>query len=239
LLARKAKNGLIDGSGFYTEQPPRYKWDGVTQCYTSHAFRELAKLQDATGFKSDAAWNAYAADLASRFNTLFWRSDHFGEYIHPEHGLVDSHGLSDVNWAAVAFGIATDEQLKKLWPRLMEEKGFWYADMPTQTVTKPFTYADWELNYGPPCPDPPLADVAAMGRTWYLEAMACKQMKAHDRLIESVRKVYKARDAGGFWRERYHPQKDGTVKAEGAPKYCEYPSVLVRVVLGTPDVFCM
>ena len=74
------------------------------------------------------------------------------EYIHPEHGLVDSHGLSDVNWAAVAFGVATDEQLKKLWPRLMDEKGFWLGDMPTQTVTKPFAYESWDKTSGRPAP---------------------------------------------------------------------------------------
>jgi hypothetical protein len=38
--------------------------------------------------------------------------------------------------------------------------------------------------------------------------------------------------------ERYHPQKDWTVTAAGVQKYCEYPEVLVRLVLGTPEVFC-
>jgi hypothetical protein len=205
-----------------------------------HALRELARVVKAAGFKpeSDAWLNDAADDLTKSFIAEFWRNDHFAEYIHLEHGLVDSHGLSDVNWAAVAFGVATDEHLKKLWPRLIEEKGFWLGGMPTLTVTKPFAYEGWEQNFGPPCPVPPLNDVAAMGRAWYLDAMACKRMKAHDRLIESARKVCKAAKADGFWRERYHPQKDGTVKAAGAPKYCEYPAVLVRVVLGTPEVFC-
>ncbi len=146
--------------------------------------------------------------------------------------------MSDVNWAAVAFDVATDEHLNMLWPRLMAEKAFWLGGMPTQSVTKPFAYEAWEQNFGPPCPVPPLADVAAMGRVWYLEASACKRMKAHDRLIESVRKVCRAGQPDGYWRERYHPQKDGTVKAEGAPKYCEYPAVLVRIVLGNQALFC-
>src|SRR4051794_14657326 len=38
LLSCKTDNGLIGGSGFYTELPPRYGWDGVTQCYVTHAF---------------------------------------------------------------------------------------------------------------------------------------------------------------------------------------------------------
>ena len=119
----------------------------------------------------------------------------------------------------------------------MNEKGFWLGDIPTQTVTKPFAYETWEQNFGPPCPVLPLNDVAAMGRAWYLEALACKRMKAHDRLIESVRKVCRAAK-DGYWRERYHPQKDGTVSQDGSQKYCEYPAVLVRVVLGSPEVFC-
>lgn len=238
LISRKAKNGLISGSGFYSEQPPRMEWDGVTQCYVIHALRELARIIGAAGYKARSDWwlKEAADELAKSFSAQFWRGDHSGEYIHPEKGLVDSHGLSDVNWAAVAFGVATDEQLKVLWPRLLEAKEFWYGDMPTQSVTKPFAYAPWEQNFGPPCPVPPLADVAAMGRVWYLEVMACKRMKAHDRLAESVRKVCRmAKD--GYWRERYHPQKDGTVSQDGAQKYCEYPAVLVRAVLGTPEVF--
>lgn len=240
LLSRKSKNGLISGSGFYTEQPPRYKWDGLTQCFVIYALRELARISSAAGYNARSDWwpNEAASDLTNSFIAEFWRGDHFGEYIHPDHGLVDSHGLSDVNWAAVAFGVATDEQLKTLWPRLVEAKEFWWADMPTQAVTKPFAYADWELNFWAPCPAPPLNDVAAMGRVWYLEAMACKRMKAHDRLVESVRKVCRAA-MDGFWRERYHPQNDGTVKAYGAAKYCEYPAVLVRLVLGMPEVFCV
>jgi hypothetical protein len=238
LLSRKAKNGLINGSGFYSEQPPRFQYDGVTQCYVIHALRELARIIDEADYKPRSGWwlKEAAGELTKSFNSNFWRDDHFGEYIHPEHGLVDSHGLSDVNWAAVAFGVATDAQLKVLWPRLMAAKEFWIADMPTQTVTEPFSYAKWEQNFAPPCPVPPLADVAAMGRVWYLEAMACRRMKAKDRLVESVRNVCKAAK-DGYWRERYHPQKDGKVTADGAQKYCEYPAVLVRVVLGNRELF--
>jgi hypothetical protein len=239
LLRRKANNGLINGCGFYSEQPPRKEWDGVTQCYVIHALRELARVIKHMGMKpeADGLLSAAADGLTKSFSREFWRGDHFGEYIHPEHGLVDSHGLSDVNWAAVAFNVATDEQIRALWPKLMAAKEFWWGEMPTQSVTKPFAYEGWEQNFGPPCPVPPLNDVAAMGRVWFLEAMACKRMKAHDRLIESVRKVCRmAKD--GYWRERYHPQKDGTVSQDGSQKYCEYPAVLVRVVLGAPEVFC-
>jgi hypothetical protein len=238
VLSRRGNNGLVGGSGFYTELPPRYGCDGVTQCYAIHALRELSRLSAAAGDKAaEAAWSARADELAKTFITVFWREDHFAEYIHTERGLVDLHGLSDVNWAAVAFDIAVDRNLELLWPCLLDEPGFWWGDIPTQTVTKPFTYEKWEYNEPVPLQVVPLNDVAAMGRAWYLEATACRRMHAGDRMRESTRRVCRAAKSDGYWRERYHPQPDGTVTPAGAQKYCEYAAVLVRVVLGNRDVF--
>jgi len=133
--------------------------------------------------------------------------------------------------------VATDEHCKVLWPRLTAAKEFWLGDIPTQTVTKPFAYEAWEQNPGPPCPVPPLNDVAAMGRAWSLEAGACRRMNDNARLIESVRKVCQIGLPKGNWRERYHPQPNGTVKPAGAERYCEYPAALVREVLGNRELF--
>jgi hypothetical protein len=237
LLNHKSPNGLIGGSGFYTELPPRWGWDGITQCYAIHAFRDMAKLCHASGDKKgEAAWSKHADELTKTFTAKFWRKDHYAEYVHVKQGIVDLHGLSDVNWAAVAFGIADAEKLKVLWPRLLAEPAFHWGGMPTLTVTKPFSYEKWEYNEPVPMQVPPLNDVAAMGRAWYVEAMAMKRMHADERLVESVRLVCRAA-VDGYWRERYHPQPDGTVAPSGAQKYCEYAAVLVRVVLGSPDVF--
>ena len=239
LLSRKSENGLISGSGFYVESPPRFGWDGITQCYVTHAFRELANLFRAAGAKNNAAaWSAQADTLTKTFTSTFWRQDHFSEYIHAERGLVDSHGLTDVNWAGVAFGIAAGRSLKRLWARLMKEPGFWLGGMPTQSVTQPFSYESWEYNEPVPFPVTPLQDVAAMGRVWFLEATACQRLGAHERLVESARKVCRAASSDGYWRERYHPQRDGTIVPAGAQKYCEYAAVLVRVVLANRKVFC-
>ncbi len=233
VFGRITSNGLVSGSGFYTELPPREGWDGVTQCYAVHALRELARMMHATHHKDAKLWSARADALAKSFVAAFWREDHFGEYVHISHGLVDSHGLSDTNWAAVAFGIAGSRQLKKLWPKLMNEPAFWLGGMPTQTVTKPFAYEDWERDPVPFATPSPTHDVAAMGRAWYLEALACQRMHANDRLVDSVRKVCQiAKD--GYWRERYHPKADGTIEPAGAEKYCEYAAVLARVVLANP-----
>jgi hypothetical protein len=238
LLTLTAANGLIGGAGFYMELPARYNWDGVTQCYVIHALRELAGLYGAAGDAArQSAWSAHADKLTDVFQSLFWREDHFGEYVHPDRGLVDSHGLSDVNWAAVAFGIAAGKHLDLLWPRLLKEPGFWRGDMPTQNASKPFDYAKWEYDEPLPVALRPLNDVAAMGRVWYLEVLACRRMKARDRLFESVQKVCRAAKSDGYWRERYHPQPNGTVVPAGAEKYCEYAAVLVRAVFGDQEVF--
>ncbi|HEY5909007.1 MAG TPA: hypothetical protein VJA21_00230 [Verrucomicrobiae bacterium] len=237
LLTMRKDSGLIGGSGFYVESPPREGCDGITQCYAVHAFRRLAKLCRKVGDAAKAAdWSAHAKRLAEAFVTAFWREDHFGEYVHPEHGLVDTHGLSDVNWAAVAFDPADNQKRKRLWARLIAEPGFWAGDMPTQLVTKPFTYDKWEYSRSADCPGDPLNDVAAMGRVWYLEAMACQRMKAHARLVDSVRKVCRAAQ-DGYWRERYHLKADGSVSADGSQKYCEYAAVLARVVFGNRKLF--
>jgi len=63
-------------------------------------------------------------------------------------------------------------------------------------------------------------------------------MREQKRLAESVRKVCRAAQPEGFWRERYHPKADGSVSPDGAQKYCEYAAVLVRVVFANQDVFC-
>ncbi len=153
LLTLRKDSGLIGGSGFYIEAPPREGCDGVTQCYAVHAFRQLARLFRAAGEKTQGAvWSAHADKLAKTFVEVFWREDHFGEYVHPQHGLVDTHGLSDVNWAAIAFSLADSRKLKRLWPRLMGEPAFWAGDMPTQIVTKPFAYEKWEFSRSPDCP---------------------------------------------------------------------------------------
>ncbi|MBM3883201.1 MAG: hypothetical protein FJ387_26390 [Verrucomicrobia bacterium] len=238
LLTLRTDSGLIGGSGFYIEAPPREGCDGVAQCYAVHAFRQLARLCQAVDEPvRGVEWTGHAAGLAKRFNEFFWRDDHFGEYLHPERGLVDAHGLSDVNWAAVAFGLADNRQLDRVWPRLVGEPAFWAGDMPTQLVTRPFAYEPWEFRRSQDCPADPLNDVAAMGRVWYVEAMACRRMKAHTRLVESVRKVCRAAQNEGYWRERYHLKPDGSFSADGSQKYCEYAAVLARVVFANREIF--
>jgi hypothetical protein len=240
VLSRLSPNGLMGGAGFYMEAPPRHQWDGVTQCYGVYAFRQLAALNQALGRQAAGAeWTEHAKKLATRFGEFFWQQDHFAEYVHPERGVVDTHGLSDVNWAAIGLGVANDQQAQILWSKLTAEKAFWLGDMPTHVVTKPRTYEAWELPEPVPFKHTKTTyDVAAMGRVWHLEALACLRMRDHRRLRESVIKVCQmGRRHGWFWYERYPATWFNRVKPVGTYGYCEYPSILVRVVLGNPGVF--
>lgn len=240
LLTRISPNGLMGGAGFYMESPPRNQWDGITQCYTIHAFRDLAALNNILGRKdAGVEWNRHADALRAKFLSVFWRGDHFAEYVHPDHGVVDLHGLSDVNWAAIGLEVANDDQTRRLWPLLMQEPVFWRGGMPTHLVTKPFAYQPWE--HAEPLPFKYTEwtnDVAAMGRVWYLEVLACLKMQEHKRLRESVVKVcQKGQQSGWLWYERYHAGEGDTVKPGGAYGYCEYAAILIRAVVGNPTVF--
>ena len=241
LLSRRSGNGLISGAGFYLERPPRNQWDGITQCYTCRALRMLAEMNASLGrLEASDYWAGEADAIANVFRDVFWRVDHFAEYVHPDHGLVDLHGLTDVNWAAVALDVATEQQARALWPLMLAEESFWFGGMPTQLVSKPYAYQDWELGEPLPFVDSkgPLYDVSAMGRVWYLEALACLKMGELERVRESVRQVcLMGKRHGWLWHERYLPMQTKDVFPAGPRGYCEYAAILVRIVLGNPDVF--
>jgi hypothetical protein len=242
VLSRKDPvNGLVGGAGFYIECPPRNQWDGITQCYAVAAFRRLAGMYERVGNAGGAsAWSREAEALAATFLATFWRGDHFAEYVHPTQGVVDRHGLSDVNFAAIALDVATDEQAAIVWPKLSSETAFWHGGMPTQLVTRPHAYERWE--HPEPLPfehvNGPTYDAAAMGRVWYLDALASRRMGEWKRLVESARLVCAMGERHGWqWHERYPAQPDGSATPAGPAGYCEYAAVLVRVVLSNFRAF--
>lgn len=221
-LARlTSENGAVKGGGYYVERPARLDYDGVTQPHAIDAFHRTASLNRLVGdAKAANRYDEIAERIRSHFISRFWTKDHFGEYIHPERGMIDSHGLSDTNWAALAFGSVTPQQQAVLWPRVRDESRFYYGGMPTGIVTEPNAYESWEFPY------PDRMDAAAMGRVWYLESQARARMRDAEGLVASIRRVCEVgRNAGYYWRERYGP-KGGY----GAEKYCEYPANLIRVI---------
>jgi hypothetical protein len=226
LAALTDDQGAVKGAGYYVERPTRVESDGVAQCHAVDAFRRTAALNRLLG-DEDAAkrYEALADRVRQHFVTRFWVGDHFAEYINPEHGIIVHHGLTDVDWAAIALDIATPDQQAILWPLLKDENRFYYGGMPTGISTRPETYEDWEFTH------PDRHDLAAMGRVWYLDAQARARMGDAQGLWEGIRKVCKVgRDNGYYWRERYHPDGRGGMVAVGPNTYCEYPANLIRII---------
>lgn len=171
LASLTTDDGAVKGAGYYVERPTRVEFDGVSQCHAVDAFRRAAALNEIVGDdKSAGKYRQIADRIESHFRKRFWLNDHFIEYIHPEHGLISNHGLTDVDWSAIAAGVASAEQIALLWPRLKDEEQFYYGGMPTGIATFPKTYESWESTYSD------TMDLAAMGRVWHLEAWARARM---------------------------------------------------------------
>lgn len=221
LASLTTTDGLVRGAGYYMERPTRVEYDGVAQCHAVDAFRRAADLNEIAGCEETAEkYRKLGARIESCFHSRFWLKDRFAEYIHPERGVIANHGLTDVDWSAVALDVASAEQLALLWPQLKNENRFYYGGMPTGVAAHPENYESWESTY------PDSMDMAAMGRVWHLEAWARARMGDAAGLIDSIQRVCKVgRENGYYWRERY--KESG---GYGAEKYCEYPANLIRIV---------
>lgn len=218
--------GMVRGAGYYVERPTRIASDGVAQCHAFDAFRRVAALNRVLGKEETALrYEELASRIQSYFTSEFWKETHFAEYWNPEHGFITSHGLTDVDWAALATGAALPEQAEKVWPQLRTEADFYYGGMPTGISTRPEMYKDWEFAH------PDRHDLAAMGRVWFLEAWARSRHGDAEGLLDGLRRVAKVgQDNGYSWRERYYPSDMDTLVPAGAENYCEYPANFLRVV---------
>ncbi|MBP6508512.1 MAG: hypothetical protein KA257_13190, partial [Opitutaceae bacterium] len=202
LIQQVSPEGLVPGGGFYLERPSRLDYDGVTQCYVAHALRLAAALLD------DPACTAVADRMTTTFRKKFWAGDHCVEYIHPERGAISHHGFTDVDWAAIATGMATPEQIAVLWPQLRANRDFVYNGIPTGIATRPETYEAWEMQ------NLDRHDLAAMGRVWYLEAWARARMGDQAGLLESLRQVTRVGRANNWsWYERYYSERTGDLSS--------------------------
>ncbi len=228
LAALTDARGAVAGAGYYVERPARIEYDGVAQCHAVDAFRRAAGLNRAAGDEAAAAkYEVLAERIRRHFTGRFWvdGKNQFAEYDNPRRGLISGHGLTDTDWAAVALDVATDAQRNALWPKLRDEKGFYFGGMPTGIAAKPETYEDWEFTHGD------RHDLAAMGRVWYLDAQARARMGDAEGLLRGIRRVCEeGAKNGGYWRERYQPDGGGGVRAAGPSTYCEYPANLIRIV---------
>jgi hypothetical protein len=217
--------GLVKGGGFYIERPPRHDFDGVSQCCNADAYRVAARLFGKLGDRDTADRCLRLAERVTRgFHNHFWAGGQCVEYIHPTRGAISCHGLTDVDWAAIATGTLARERVPGLWEKLRGEPDFIYDGTPTGIATRPETYEDWETSSD-------RHDAAAMGRVWYLEAMARRRMGDAEGLVESLRKVCETGRANNWsWHERYYSKRSGDLGLYRMEWYVEYPACLVRVV---------
>ncbi len=222
------RNGAVGGAGYYVERPLRRERDGVSQCHAVDAFRRAAALNRIVGDSGQAeACRGLARRVQDHFTAAFWIAGEgrFAEYDHPERGRIFGHGLTDVDWAALALDVATEEQAALLWPKLKDESGFHYGGMPTGIASRPEAYEDWEFTY------PDRHDLAAMGRVWMLEAQARASRGDAEGLKRGLLAVCREGARHGYrWRERYRSDGRGSPRGDGPDGYCEYPANLIRVV---------
>ncbi|MEI6519561.1 MAG: hypothetical protein WCO98_05930, partial [bacterium] len=213
-------DGLMPGGGYYLERPTRLEFDGVNQCYSAYSLAQAARLFASANETVEEVKCLEAANcLTTAFRQHFWAGDHCVEYIHPEHGAISHHGFTDVDWAAVATGVASDSQIDMLWPKLKDNHDFLYNDIPTGIATHPETYEDWEMQ------NIDRHDLAAMGRVWYLECWARSRMNDHKGIINSLRCVAEIGKANNWsWWERYYSEKTGDLGKYHFNRYCEYPA---------------
>ncbi len=226
LMTLTSREGVVRGAGYYIERPTRIESDGVAQCHAVDAFRRVAALNRVLEREKAAVHYEQMADrIAACFTAKFWTGTHFAEYLHPTRGLISAHGLTDVDWAALATGVALPRQQATLWPRLRSETAFYYGGMPTGISTRPETYEDWEFTY------PDRHDLAAMGRVWFLESWARSRFHDAAGLLDGLHRVAdEGRKHDYFWRERYYPSSTSSTVPAGAEKYCEYPANFIRIV---------
>jgi hypothetical protein len=225
-------DGRVGGAGFYVEMPTRIEWDGVSQCYAVDALQRVSALNAKAGESQQSQrWAELAGLIRANFRREFWRGDHCVEYIHPDRGPMDRHGLTDVDWASLATGLLPEDAAGRLWNRLKDERGFRYGGMPTGIATAPETYEDWEFIPAEQFPKHDRRhDLAAMGRVWYLESWARARHGDVAGLCDSMRAVAEVGAPNKYaWQERYFPSKEG-LRPGGPLTYCEYPANLIRIV---------
>jgi hypothetical protein len=192
LASLVADVGAVKGAGYYVERPTRVEYDGVSQCHTADAFQRIAELNAIVGNHKEARnYKKLSNRIGNFFRTHFWTDNHFAEYIHPVRGVISNHGLTDVDWSSIAYKIANEAQKKILWPEMKTEDRFYYAGMPTGISTLSMTYEKWESTYAD------VMDLAAMGRVWYIEAMARAAMHDGTGLLETIQYKMSADEING------------------------------------------
>lgn len=142
-----------------------------------------------------------------------------------------THGMTDTNFAMVAFGVADDRRALRVWDHFKRHEDAFYAvgelRAPTWIAEKADTYGDSDLNKRAPH-----KDCVAMGRIWRYDALMRHRMGDGEgiyRTIKYANALYDRPSGGGvgLFAERYGLGRfqPGDEAQATVPGYSEYPAV--------------
>ncbi len=152
--------------------------------------------------------------------------------------LKSTHGMSDVNFALLGYGVADDAQAASVWKYFKAHENAFYTyngvSCPTWTTELPELYTDKDLNS-----INPNKDRTAFGRMWRHDVWMRKRMRDGEGIYKTIQyanDMYHRPSGGGpgFFGERYDlgkftPGDDGQ---NSTPKYAEYPGEYDATVVG-------
>lgn len=152
--------------------------------------------------------------------------------------LKSNHGMSDVNFALLGYGVADEAQAASVWMYFKAHESTFYTyngvSCPTWTTELPERYTGKELNAL--CPD---KDRTAFGRMWRHDAWMRKRMGDGEGIYKTIQyanDIYHRPSGGGpgFFGERYDLGKftPGDDAQGSVPKYAEYPAEYNATVVG-------
>ncbi len=152
--------------------------------------------------------------------------------------LKHTHGMSDVNFALVGYGVADDAQANRVWQyfRAHEDAFYTYKGLhaPTWTAELPETYTGSELNA-----INPQKDRTALARIWRHDAWMRKRMGDGAGICKTIgyaHDLYDSSSGGGrgFFGERYDLGRftPGEDAQDSTPKYAEYPAEYNATIIG-------
>ena len=148
-----------------------------------------------------------------------------------------NHGMTDTNFAMVAFDIANEEQAKSVWSYFRKHESSFYdvngLKAPTWIAEKAETYAKTELNKRAP-----YKDCVAMARIWRYDALMRKRMKDNSgihRTLGYANKLFDRPSGGGagWFAERYGLGRfqPGDEAQATISKYAGYPAIYNAIIV--------
>ncbi len=148
-----------------------------------------------------------------------------------------NHGMTDTNFAMVAFDVADDQQALKIWSYFREHESSFYEVnglfAPTWIAEKTETYGASDLNKRAP-----YKDCVAMARIWRYDALMRQRMKdgkGVHRTLGYANALFDRPSGGGagWFAERYGLGRfqPGDEAQATIPKYAGYPAIYNAIIV--------